>query len=197
MKPSLWLVATLAGLVAATIAGNAAAAEYAIDPRHTQVFFTYSHFGYSNIAGRFTEVAGRLEFDPADPSAAAIELQLPVASVSTGVAKLDEHLQGADLLDAARFPTASFRSGKVTVAGEGKLQVTGDLTIRGISRPLTADVTINSTAPRNGKRAAGFDATATIRRSEFGVDFLLPGVPDEVTLRITMEAQEPRPAGQP
>jgi polyisoprenoid-binding protein YceI len=183
----------LPALLLAASAGTAAAAEYEIDARHTQVFFTYSHAGYSNISGRFTEVSGKLDFDPADPGKASIELQLPIASLSTGVAKLDEHMLSADMFDAARFPTASFKSGKVTVVGKDKLQVAGELTIHGVSKPVLVDVSINSTAPRNGKRAAGFDASASIKRSDFGVDFMLPGVPDAVKLSITMEAREPRP----
>lgn len=188
------LVLTLA-LLAAT-AGNAFAAEYAIDPNHTQVLFQYSHFGYSHITGRFNQVSGHFDFDPAQPTRSSIEVSLPIASISTGVDKLDAHLKSPDFFDAEKFPTATFKSTTVTAAGEGKLQVAGDLTIHGVTRPVVLDVTVNKVgAPAMGKgSAAGFDARVTIKRSDFGVAYLAPAVSDEVTLAITMEARAATPA---
>lgn len=179
----------LAAALFAGFAGAAQAAKYDIDARHTQVLFTYNHFGYSNITGRFTEVSGTFDFDAKDPTKSSIEVQLPISSVSTGVVKMDEHLRSPDMFDEAQFPTASFKSTKVTSAGGNKLKVAGDLTIHGVTRPVVLDVTVNSTAPKRDTPAAGFDATTTIKRSDFGVDFMLPGVADEVKLSITMEAK--------
>lgn len=184
MKRLLLAVALFAG-----IAGAAQAAKYDIDARHTQVFFTYNHFGYSNITGRFTEVSGTFDFDAKDPTKSSIEVQLPISSVSTGVVKMDEHLRSPDMFDEAQFPTASFKSTKVTSAGGNKLKVAGDLTIHGVTRPVVLDVTVNSTAPKRDTPAAGFDATTTIKRSDFDVKFMLPAVADEVKLSITMEAK--------
>jgi polyisoprenoid-binding protein YceI len=187
------LLTCLLGLIAAM---PAAAAVYEIDARHTQVFFTYTHGGYSHLRGRLNEVSGRFDFDPADPAKSSIEVQLPLSSLSTGVPKLDAHLQSPDFFDAARFPTASFKSTKVTVLGKDKLSVAGDLTMKGVSKPVVFEVTINSTAPSSFSKlpAAGFDAHATIRRSEFGVDAMLGAVPDEVQIDISMEARVPKPA---
>lgn len=179
----------LAAALFAGFAGAAQAAKYDIDARHTQVLFTYNHFGYSNITGRFTEVSGTFDFDAKDPAKSSIEVQLPISSVSTGVVKMDEHLRSPDMFDEAQFPTASFKSTKVTSAGGNKLKVAGDLTIHGVTRPVVLDVTVNSTAPKRDTPAAGFDASTTIKRSDFGVNFMLPGVADEVKLSITMEAK--------
>ena len=183
-------------LLALATAAPAVAAVYDIDPRHTQVFFTYGHGGYSHMRARLTEVSGRFDFDPADPAKSSIEVQLPMSSLSTGVAKLDSHLLTSDFFDAAQFPTASFKSTGVTVRGDDKLSVAGELTIKGVTRPVVFEVTVNKTGPHpfSKRPAAGFDATTTIRRSEFGVDGMLGMVPDEVRIDISMEAGVPKPA---
>lgn len=191
------LAPLLLGLaVTAATTAAASAAEYAIDARHTQVFFTYSHNGYSHLSARLNEVAGTLDFDPANPAAAKIDVTLPMSSLSTGVPKLDAHMSSADMFDVAQFPNASFKSTSVKVLGKDHLAVAGDLTIHGVTKPATFDVTINSTAPNAMRktRQVGMDARATIKRSDFGVTFSLPGVADEVKLAISMEAGEPRKA---
>jgi polyisoprenoid-binding protein YceI len=184
----------LSALLSLSFAGAANAATYAIDGNHTQVVFTYSHLGYSHLTGRLNQPTGSFEFDPAKPGAAAIDVQLPMSSLSTGVPRLDAHLSSEDFFDVAKFPTASFKSGKVTVLGKDKLRVAGDLTIHGVTRPVLFDVTINSTAPHPMRKtaAAGFDASTTIKRSEFGVGGMIPAVADEVKLNISMEAGEPK-----
>ena len=182
----------LAGLFALATAPAFAADAYKIDPTHTQVEFTYSHFGFSNITGRFDKVESEFAFDAADPSQSSVSVTIPMDSISTGVAKLDEHLLSADFFDAAQYPTATFTSTGVTVAGEGKLAVAGDLTIHGVTRPVVMDVTINKVGehPMSKKQAAGFDASFEIKRSEFGVGGYAPAVSDEVRIEITVEAQK-------
>jgi polyisoprenoid-binding protein YceI len=183
----------LAALLSLAVAGSASAATYNIDARHTQVLFTYSHFGLSNLVGRLNGVTGTFEFDAAQPAKSAIDVQIPISSLSTGVPKLDVHVTGPDMLDAGKFPTASFKSGKIIVLGKNHLSVAGELTIRGVTKPVTFDVTINKVEidPVRKSAAAGFDASAVIKRSDFGVDFMLPKVADEVKLSISMEAREP------
>lgn len=183
-------LALAAALAVAATAGVAQAETYEIDTRHTQVHFTYSHFGLSNITGRLADATGTIVYDPADPTAASIEISVPIASVSTGVQAMDDHFQKDDLFDAAQFPTASFKSTSVQPAGEGKLALAGDLTIHGVTRPATFDVTINNLIehPMRKVPAAGFDAVGTIKRSDFGVDKYVPNIPDEVRLNITIEA---------
>lgn len=182
----------LATLIAAASFSAQAADKYDIDPTHTQVQFTYNHMGFSNITGRFDEVTGDFLFDAADPTKSSVSITIPVASISTGVDKLDEHLLKADFFDATQFPTATFKSTGVTAAGEGKLAVAGDLTIHGVTRPVVLDVTINGVGehPMRKLPAAGFDARATIKRSDFGVGAYVPAVGDEVTLSITVEATQ-------
>lgn len=182
----------LATLIAAASFSAQAADKYDIDPTHTQVQFTYNHLGFSNITGRFDEVTGDFLFDAADPTQSSVSITIPVASISTGVEKLDQHLLTADFFDATQFPTATFKSTSVTAAGEGKLAVAGDLTIHGVTRPVVLDVTINGIGehPMRKLPAAGFDASASIKRSDFGVGGYVPAVGDEVKLSITVEATQ-------
>lgn len=184
----------LASALALSFSGAAGAATYEIDANHTQVWFTYNHFGYAHLSGRLNQVSGTLEFDPARPAAASIRVELPMSSLSTGVPKLDAHLSSADFFDVEKFPTASFHSTKVAVLAKDRLAVSGELSIHGVTRPVTLAVTINSTAEHRMRKtpAAGFDATATIKRSDFGVDRMAPGVSDEVQLRISMESSVPK-----
>ena len=172
----------------------AAPVAYEIDGRHTQVHFTYSHFGLSNISGRFSDVTGTIAFDAADPAASSVKVTIPIDTVSTGVAKLDDHLESPDFFDAAKYPTATFASTAVTAAGANQWKVAGDLTLHGVTRPVVLDATTNFVGPHPMSKApaAGFDATTTIKRSEFGIDRMIPGVPDEVRIRITLEAKGPK-----
>ena len=182
----------LASLLALATGPALASQPYAIDPSHTQVEFTYSHFGFSNITGRFDKVESEFAFDAVDPSRSSVKVTIPVDSISTGVEKLDGHLLSADFFDAQKYPTATFTSTGVTVAGEGKLAVAGDLSIHGVTKPVVMDVTINKVGehPMSKKPAAGFDASFDIKRSEFGVGGYAPAVSDEVRIEITVEAQK-------
>lgn len=182
----------LIALATLAFSGNAFAAKYNIDPTHTQVEFTYSHFGFSNITGRFDQVSGEFELVPENLAKSRISVEIPITSMSTGVAKLDTHLQGPDFFDAEKFPTASFKSSMVHVVSEKELHVMGNLTIHGVSKPVTLNVTVNKMAehPMRKIPAAGFDASVTIKRSDFGIGAYVPAVSDEVTIRITLEASQ-------
>ncbi len=188
LKPlllSLMLVGTIGAAQAETKA-------YTIDPTHTQVYASYLHAGFSNIAIRFNTVEGEFQFDAAKPANSSLNVKVPISSIDTGVAALDTHLIAADFFDAAQFPDATFKSTKVTASGENKLTLLGDLTIHGVTKPVSFEVTINGIAPHPMKKvpSAGFDAVTKIKRSDFGVGRYVPMVGDEVTLRITMEASE-------
>lgn len=181
-----------AALVAASLSATAVAepVTYTIDPTHTQIEFTYSHFGYSTITGRFDATEGTVTYDAENPSASSVEITTQIASVSTGVAKLDEHLQKDDFFDAATYPTATFKSTKVEAAGDGKLNLTGDLTIKDVTLPASFQVTVNKVGPHpmHKKPSAGFDATGSIERGAFGITTYLPATGPEVKLDITIEA---------
>lgn len=181
-------------LVAAlfAFAGSAFAAPvtYKLDPTHTDVIAKWNHFGYSNPSAHFGQADGVLVYDAADVSRSSVQVTLPLAGLNGFSAKFDEHLRSADFFDAAQFPAATFKSTKVEAAGDNKLKVTGDLTIKGISKPVVLDVTLNKAADHPMKKvpAIGFDAIATVKRSDFGVGAYAPMVSDEVTLTITTEA---------
>ena len=177
----------------------AAAAQYNIDANHTQVNFTYLHGGYAHLGGRLNQVTGTLDFDAEQPAKSSIDVQIPMSSLSTGVPKLDTHLSSADFFDVEKFPTASFTSKQVTVVGKGKLNVAGDMTLHGVTRPVVFEVTIIQAGmhPMRKVPAVGFEATTTLKRSEFGVGGLLHAASDDVKLRIAMEAQQPRPEPAP
>src|SRR5690606_24877154 len=128
-----------AGLLAATTPALAADT-YVIDPTHAQVEFTYSHFGFSNITGRFDRIGGRLVHDAEDPADSRVQAGIAIDSVSTGVTDLDERLRGSDSVDAGRHPGATFQSTAVAAVGEGRLEVTGDLSVPRVTQPVVMDV---------------------------------------------------------
>jgi len=167
-----------------------ASGTYTLDPSHTDVLAQWSHFGFSNPTAHFGNVDGTLVYDAADVTKSTVQVTLPLSGLNSFTAKLDEHLKSADFFDAATFPTATFKSTKVEAAGTNKLTVTGDLTIKGQTRPVVLDVTINGAGehPMHKVQAAGFDATTTIKRSDFGMRQYVPNVSDEVKIRITTEA---------
>ena len=179
------------------VAGIAVAApvRYDLDPNHTRIDFSWTHFGFSHPMGRFDRFDGDFRFDPADPTKSSVTVTIPVSSIDTGVAKLDAHLQTADFFDVAKYPTATFKSTRVERAGEHGLKVTGDLTLHGVTRPVVLDVVINKIGPHPmaGRAAAGFDATTTIKRSDFGISNYVPNVSDEIRLSISTEAMVPAP----
>jgi len=183
-------------IAALALASSAAfAAEpYQIDPNHTQVEYSYNHFGFSHITGRLNNVEGDFLFDAKDPTKSSIQVHVPINTITVGVPDLDKELLGSTFFEADKFPLATFQSTTVTSTGANKLAVSGDLTIHGVTKPVTLDVTVNKigTHPMRNVPAAGFDATATIKRSDFGVALYVPNVSDEVTLHITMEAFAPK-----
>ena len=188
----------LAALLVAGLA-QAAPVRYDLDPHHTQVRFGWSHFGFSHMVGRFDEVKAQFQFDPADPTKSSVVVEIPIASIDTGVPALDEHLKSADFFDAARYPTATFRSTRVESAGPKALKVSGDLDLHGVTRPVVLDVTINQVGPypMGGRASAGFDASTTLKRSDWGIAAYVPNVSDEITLSISTEAHVPKDDGAP
>jgi len=163
---------------------------YKLDPSHTDVLVQWSHFGFSNPSAHFGDVDGTLVYDAADVTKSTVEVKLPLTGLNSFTAKFDEHLKSGDFFDAAKFPTATFKSTKVAAAGTNKLSVTGDLTIKGITKPVVLAVTLNGAGPHPMKKvpALGFDASTTIKRSDFGLGAYVPNVSDEVKIRITTEA---------
>lgn len=185
-------------LVAAlfAFAGSAFAAPitYKIDPNHTNVLASWSHFGFSNPSLNFGQADGTIVYDADKVSASSVQVTLPLTGLSALADQFYDHLIDADWFDAAKYPSATFKSTKVEAAGEGKLKVTGDLTVKGVTKPVVLDVKLNKAGvqPLAKRAAVGFDATATVKRSEFGLGNYVPNVSDEVLLRITTEAIVPK-----
>ena len=197
MKISLKRLVLASTLSLAAATAFAAPVSYDIDPNHTNVLASWSHFGFSNPTINFGQADGTLVYDAENVGASSVEVTLPLTGLSALAENFYDHLTSADWFDAAKFPDARFKSTAVESAGEGRLKVTGDLTIKGITRPVVLDVTLNRAGkhPNGGRDAIGFDATATIKRSDFGLGKYGPNVSDEVRLRITTEALGPKAAG--
>ena len=184
-----------AALATASTAAFADPVRYTIDPSHTDVIAQWSHFGFSNPTAHFGQAEGTIVYDADDVAASSVEVTLPLAGMNSYTAKFDEHLRSADFFEVAAFPVATFKSTRVEAAGEGKLKVTGDLTIKDVTKPVVLDVTLNKVGENmGGQPTIGFDATTTIKRTDFGVGMYAPAVSDEVRIRITTEAGVPKSA---
>jgi polyisoprenoid-binding protein YceI len=180
-------------LLAAAFSVSAMAAQkYDIDTTHTQIQFTWNHFGFSNPSATLEKISGDFQFDAADPTKSSISVTLPLEGLHTGVPKLDEHLKSADFFDAAKNPNITFKSTKVEKAGAEQLKVSGDLTIHGVTKPVTLAVKVNKIGdnPMVKAASAGFDADVTIKRSEFGVDKYIPNVSDDIKVHITFDSHQ-------
>jgi polyisoprenoid-binding protein YceI len=185
-----------AALALVSTVAFAAPLTYKIDGNHTDVVASWSHFGFSNPIAHFGKVDGNITYDAANVGASKVEVTIPLSGLNSHVADFDAHLRSDDFFDAEKFPNITFKSTSVKAAGKGKLKVTGDLTIKGTTKPVVLNVTINKVAvqPMAKREAAGFSATTTIKRSDFGVGLYAPNVSDEVKLSITTEAIVPKPA---
>jgi polyisoprenoid-binding protein YceI len=174
------------GLVVPAIA---APVTYAIDPAHTFPRFSYNHLGLSTQLSRFNQTTGTVVYDKAKQTA-SVDVVIDMKSVDTGFATFDEHIQGADFLDTAKYPTATFKSTRVMFKDGTPTAIEGKLTIKGITRPVTLQVNrfVNTVHPMQKKDAIGADASTTIKRSEFNAGQYVPAVGDEVTISIALEA---------
>ncbi|HEX2528389.1 MAG TPA: YceI family protein [Geminicoccus sp.] len=176
--------------LALTLSTAAHAADpWTIDESHTAITFTVDHLGYSTVHGFFRAFDGKLTLDTKAPENSSVEFTIESASLDTLWGLRDEHLKSADFLDVAKFPTITFKSSKVTPVGADAAKVTGDLTIKGVTKPVELDVKLNKLEPSPMTKAetAGFTATTVINRSDFGVSAFVPAVGDELTVRIDTE----------
>ncbi|MGI4880883.1 MAG: YceI family protein [Janthinobacterium lividum] len=166
-------------------ASRVVAGTYAADPAHTQVAWRLSHLGFSTYDGLFGGTTGTMTIDPAKLAATTIAVTVPIAGLVTTVPALDTHLKSPDFFDAAKFPTATFTSTGVAVSAT-RARITGMLTLHGVSRPVTLDARFVGAGlnPRTKKTAVGFEATTTIKRSDYGMSYSVPAVGDEVALTI-------------
>lgn len=183
------LIATAAlGLTTAT-AALAAPETYAVDGSHTFPRFEYSHFGYSTQISRFDKTSGTITLDRAAKTG-SVDITVDTTSVDTGFPLFNQHIQGEDFFDTAKYPTITFKSSKVVFNGDKVAAVEGNLTVKGITKPVTLEVTSFHCMPHpmHKKDACGANATTKIKRSEFNAGKYAPYVGDEVTLNISVEA---------
>lgn len=160
---------------------------YTVEPVHTRVLFGVSHMGFSTWYGEFTNVSGTLKLEPKSVENSTFEIKIPVSTISTSNEKLNGELKSADWLDAGQFPEIHFKAKKIERTGDKTAKVTGDLTLHGVTKPVTLDVKFNGagTNPLDKKYTAGFEAKGTIRRSDFGVKTYIPLIGNDVTLIIS------------
>ncbi|MBD8881189.1 MULTISPECIES: YceI family protein [Rhodanobacter] len=184
----------IAGLLGAAVAAQASPVSYKMDPGHTMVLFSWNHFGYSNPTANLGLGEGTLVFDQQDPSKSSVDVTLPLSGLDTHVPALDKHLKEADFFDAAKYPVVTFKSTGVVPVDGTHFKVTGNLTVHGVTKPVTLDATLNKIGPHPMMKvqAIGFDATATLKRSDFGMGAYVPMVSDEIQVHITTEAEVPK-----
>ena len=165
---------------------------YTLDKSHANIIFNISHLGFSRYFGRFNAMDGALTFDAKNPENSQIQFTVPIASIDTNNSKLQDELKSPGWLDATQFPNATFLSTRVEKLTAGTGKVVGDLTLHGITKPVSFDVIFNGAGenPISHANALGFSAKTTIKRSDFGITQYLPMVGDEVTLTIETEFEQ-------
>jgi len=196
LRPTLTLtfVAALSFALAAQAQMTKAPAEvkagaYKLDASHSKVTWAVTHFGFSSYVGQFPDADGTLKLDPKDLSTAQLQVTIDTTKVGTLNATLDKNLKAPGFLDTVKFPTASFKSTKVTRTGDMTADITGNLTLKDVTKPVTLKAVFNQAGanPLDKVYSLGFAATTTIKRSDFGVSAYVPAIGDNVTLTIDVE----------
>jgi polyisoprenoid-binding protein YceI len=165
------------------------AGRYTNDKDHVQLLWSVSHMGFSDYSGRFTGLSGTLQLDPAKPAASSVTFTVDTGSVDAFNSALTAELKGDKWFDAAKFPTATFQSTKVTPGAGNRAKVAGNLTLHGVTRPVTLDVKLQGKGmhPMLKVETVGFSGMTTIKRSDFGIATFLPMIADTVTLTFNGE----------
>ena len=179
------VLAQTAAVPGAPVKARVAAGTYAVDPAHTQVTWQVNHMGFSMLEGQFGASAGSIVIDPAKPNDTKVDVTFQVDQLSTTAPRFTEHLKSKDFFDAATYPTAKFVSTKVVATGD-KATITGDLTLKGVTKPVVLQATFVGAGanPMNKKLNFGFRATTSIKRSDFNIGAYAPVVSDKVDLTI-------------
>ncbi|SER01642.1 Polyisoprenoid-binding protein YceI [Solimonas aquatica] len=187
MFKKLLCATALSGFVIAAQAADT----YEFDPTHTFPRFSISHLGFSTFRARFDKTTGSATLDTAKKSG-SVEATIEVASISTGVDKLNEHLKAPDFFDAAKFPTISFKGTQFKFEGDKPVEVTGELSMHGVTKPVTLKFTSFNCGQHPMMKIAvcGADLETTVKRSDFGISYAVPMVGDEVSILIEVEARK-------
>ncbi|MEA2690973.1 MAG: hypothetical protein QOJ16_360 [Acidobacteriota bacterium] len=198
MKSKRFVVALLLVLALPALA-SAAPVTYKVDPDHSSVTFSIRHF-VSNVQGRFKDFDGTVKYDKANPAASTVEFTAQVASIDTDNKDRDNHLKTPEFFDAAKYPTMTFTSTSVKPKDANTLDVTGNLTIHGVTKPVTIPVSVLGTVTTKGGEKAGFETSFTVDRKAYGVEWnrvLDTGgtmLGNDVKISISVEANTPKPA---
>lgn len=188
MKSAFWAAA-----LALTASGALAAPErYTLDPSHSQVVFSYTHLGFSTTYGMFSGFGGEIMFDHDAPAGSSVSVSFPVRSMMTGWEGRFDHFMSEDFFGAAEDDMVTFASTGIEVTGEATAKITGDLSMNGVTKSVVLDAVLNQAGehPTKGKPWAGFNATTTLLRSDFGLGQFAPYVSDEVEVNISIEAEK-------
>lgn len=190
-------LALVTALAAFAATAQAAPETFVIDNSHTYPHFSYNHLGFSNQTHKFDKTSGTVVLDRAAKTG-SVDVTIDVASINTGYALFNEHIQAADFFDTANHPTITFKSSKMTFKGDQPVSVAGDLSIKGVTRPVTLAITNFKCMPHPMLKvdACGANATAEIKRSEFNMGKNVPYVSDAVTLSLPIEAVKQQPAAE-
>lgn len=188
MKPFVFASA----LALAASAAFAAPEKYVLDASHSQIVFSYNHIGFSTSYGMFSGFEGEIMFDQEDPAASSVSVSMPVKSMITGWEKRFGHFMSADFFAATDDEMVSFTSTSIEVTGENTAKITGDLTLNDVTKSVVLDAKLNKSGqhPMAGKAWAGFDATTTVLRSDYGLGAFAPAISDEVNVIISIEAMK-------
>jgi polyisoprenoid-binding protein YceI len=189
MKTTLVAAALAASLAAPAFA---AAEKYVLDASHSQIVFSYDHLGYSTTFGMFSGFEGEIMFDLENPEASSVTVSMPITSMFTGWEQRHAHFMSDDFFGATGEDLVTFTSTGIEITGEDTALITGDLTMNGVTKPVVLNTVLNKVGehPMANQPWAGFDATTTLLRSDFGVDMFAPFVGDEVAVRISVEAMK-------
>lgn len=183
------------GLAVASVAtfSMAKPVAYQIDPTHTATVFSWSHFGFSTPSANFSNIQGTINVDNEKPANSSVNVTIPLSSLNTNVAALDEHLKKAEFFDAINYPNITFKSTKVESLGNNQYKITGNLTVKDVTKPVVLDAVLNKQGehPMTKLQSIGFNATTSFDRSAFGVGAYVPNVGDKITVNITTEASVP------
>ena len=168
----------------------AAPVDYKIDPTHTATVFSWNHFGFSTPSANFTDIQGVIKVDNAKPSNSSVDVIIPISSVNTNVPALDKEFLEEAWFNAAKYPNITFKSTKVETKDKKHFKITGNLTVKGVTKPVVLDAVLNKQGehPMAKVPAIGFNATTSFDRSAFGIGNYVPNVGDKITVNITTEA---------
>ncbi len=179
--------ATIAAVLLFAVPAEAAET-YDIDTGHSMVLFKVLHFGVGKSIGRFNDITGSFTFDAANPSASSFEVTIQTESVDTALAKRDQHLRSPDFFNAKQFPVITLKSKSVKAAGKGRYQVTAELNLHGVKKEIEVEIQhIGSGADPWGNQRAGFEADFSVKRGEYGINYMPDALGDEVEMIVAIE----------